>query len=95
VSETLVPGDRVEILEGAVLAGDPMDITITELTLATVVKTDGKNIPPGLWVILDVEPEIPWGGGGRDKERWYCYAHEVRAWTPEREAIQDQLGYDS
>jgi hypothetical protein len=95
IDRKFLPGDRVEILEGAALDGDYMEITATGLTLATVVE-DTDHIR--LWVILDVEPEIPRLGGlvaSGDKERWHCYPHEVRAFAPEREEIHDQVGYDS
>jgi hypothetical protein len=92
-----LPGDRVEILEGAVLDGDYMTTAVTGLTLATVLEEADRL---GLLVVLDVELEIPRLGwvspaGGRGKERWYCYTRDVRAHVPEREAIHTFTDYDS
>ena len=90
MSQTFLPGDRVEIFVGAALDSDYMEITVTGLTLATVVELWEERLE----VTLDVEPEIPWGGG-KGKARWFCYTQEVRAWTPEREAVHLSVDYDS
>jgi hypothetical protein len=95
IDRKFLPGDRVEILKGATLKRDYMDLTVWESTLATVVETNKQS----LWVTLDEEPEMPRGLEGLvasgHKERWYCSPHEVRAFAPEREATHDQVGYDS